>query len=593
MNIYNKYTAVSGLCINPAKTELLAINTAQELIQEIQDQTGISTVDILTLLGIKLANTLQGCINATYDHIDTKAIVRQIRITTKKAHMLHRRLLIQASLSPMYTHAFMALGSTEETNKKITDIIRTGMWTQMEGHASKNVRIQVAYKRIFAGYDMGGLNIAHPQQVNEGLMLNTLERLIRKDEEYDRNESNAPNITRILKGMLEYTECEDIQDAFKYGGRLVWAKMAGKISTLNKHIGNCMFAMARFHKKLEKRGTTWFTAPLWGHSNNNPITPLTKVDVEALRTAGIYNIGQLYDTGDGIMYDSHTAIRQKPAGIEQGIWNRATQVYTATKKEQKYRGGTHISEINITIVRKVGTLSHINRKLYKEALQEEIKAPPSYYTRQRDRLPLTSLTEYCQAYTNIMTNSNASTAAITFSFAVLNRTVWTAKKQALSGNAGGNRQEEEIDTGQCTLCGMIEDTAHILVNCNNYSYRAWERVNAIITTACRALDPENGRISLTFSNIMYHTNILSLPQIYKKQITAFLLEFKRDIYVRRTERCTGENGERRAGRIYTDQRINIHISIACDRVIQMTNYRGKTATLLEQMRLICQSDEDN
>jgi hypothetical protein len=122
-------------------------------------------------------------------------------------------------------------------------------------------------------------------------MLNTLERLIRKDEEYDRNESNAPNITRILKGMLEYTECEDIQDAFKYGGRLVWAKMAGKISTLNKHIGNCMFAMARFHKKLEKRGTTWFTAPLWGHSNNNPITPLTKVDVEALRTAGIYNIG--------------------------------------------------------------------------------------------------------------------------------------------------------------------------------------------------------------------------------------------------------------------------------------------------------------
>ncbi len=208
-------------------------------------------------------------------------------------------------------------------------------------------------------------------------------------------------------------------------------------------------------------------------------------------------------------------------------------------------------------------------------------------------MPLTSLTEYCQAYTNIMTSSNASTAAITFSFAVLNRTIWTAKKQALSGNAGGNRQEEDIDTGQCTLCGMIEDTAHIQVNCNNYSYRAWERVNAIITTACRVLDPENGRISLTFSNIMYHTNILSLPQTYKKQITAFLLELKRDIYVRRTEQCTGENGERHAGRIDTDQKINIHISTACDRVIQMTKYRGKTATLLEQMRQLCQGDEDN
>ncbi len=54
------------------------------------------------------------------------------------------------------------------------------------------------------------------------------------------------------------------------------------------------------------------------------------------------------------------------------------------------------------------------------------------------------LTDYCQAYSNIMTNSTASTTAITFSFAVLNRRVWTAKKQALSGNAGGNRQEEEL-----------------------------------------------------------------------------------------------------------------------------------------------------
>ncbi len=107
--------------------------------------------------------------------------------------MLHRRLLIQASLAPMYTLAFMALGSTAEVNKKISDMIRTGLWTQMEGQEAKDIRVQVAYKRIFAGYDMGGLNIAHPQQVNEGLMLNTLERLIRKDREYEGNENNAPN----------------------------------------------------------------------------------------------------------------------------------------------------------------------------------------------------------------------------------------------------------------------------------------------------------------------------------------------------------------------------------------------------------------
>jgi hypothetical protein len=112
-----------------------------------------------------------------------------------------------------------------------------------------------------------------------------------------------------------------------------------------------------------------------------------------------------------------------------------------------------------------------------------------------------------------MTNSTASTSAITFSFAVLNRTVWTAKKQSLSGNAGGNRQEEDLDTGNCILCGMPEETAHILVNCNNYSYRAWERASTIITLACRAIEPENGIINLTFSNIISHRHTVPSPDI--------------------------------------------------------------------------------
>ena len=56
----------------------------QDLMQEIQERTGISTVGTLTLLGIKLTDMLQGSIAATYDHIDTKAITRQIRISTKK-----------------------------------------------------------------------------------------------------------------------------------------------------------------------------------------------------------------------------------------------------------------------------------------------------------------------------------------------------------------------------------------------------------------------------------------------------------------------------------------------------------------------------
>jgi len=96
---------------------------------------------------------------------------------------------------------------------------------------------------------------------------------------------------------------------------------------------------------------------------------------------------------------------------------------------------------------------------------------------------------------------------------------------------------------QCAMC-----THTVLLNCIKNRYRLWKGLNSAITRACRELDPENGRVGLTLSNILYHiTQPLSncLPP-FKRQVTVLLLELKRDIHVLRTERCVREEG----GRIY-------------------------------------------
>ncbi len=41
----------------------------------------------------------------------------------------------------------------------------------------------------------------------------------------------------------------------------------------------------------------------------------------------------------------------------------------------------------------------------------------------------------------------------------------------------------------------------------------------------------------------------------------------------------------------TDQRIDIHISMACDRLLHIVIYKGKTATLLEQRKLVPIDDD--
>ena len=92
-------------------------------------------------------------------------------------------------------------------------------------------------------------------------------------------------------------------------------------------------------------------------------------------------------------------------------------------------------------------------------------------------------------------------------------------------------------------------------------------------------------IIITFSNIMYFTQVTGLPSAHAKYILASLIELKRDIYVRRTERCIdsdsegGHPGRVRRARIYMDQRLDMHISIACSRIGKIMALNSKERTL--------------
>jgi hypothetical protein len=274
-------------------------------------------------------------------------------------------------------------------------------------------------------------------------MLNTTERLTLKGQVHEHNAEAAPNIIRILQGLLQHANCTSIDAALRHGGPQVWRHIATRITDHNTYIGSCMFAMARFCTMLDYRQATWHTAPLWGHTANNLILPITEPEAVTLRQAGIYPIGQIYDEGDVVTVHSHMPLWTHPPGVEGGIWGKVAQIRHAMLRRQILREGVGISDTTRNIIRRTGTYSHLNRLLYKEQQAKEIKAPPSFFTRQQDRMPLPPIHAYYKAYENLMACTYTSTAATAFNFATLNRTVWTEKKQSLSGNAGGGGGEAE------------------------------------------------------------------------------------------------------------------------------------------------------
>ena len=174
---------------------------------------------------------------------------------------------------------------------------------------------------------MGGLNIAHPDQVNEGLMLNTLERIITQIKIHE-DPDKLPNIARVMHGIAQYREMPDLPLMFDNAGPTVWANMANRMYEHNVYLGGCFLAYAKFMRKLSHRPATWSTAGLWGQANVNPVLPVSEADMNILKNCGIRTVGQIYDNVDGTALHSHLPFKERPDAIPRDTWNRVQHIHS-------------------------------------------------------------------------------------------------------------------------------------------------------------------------------------------------------------------------------------------------------------------------
>jgi hypothetical protein len=178
-NTYNEYREVSGLNVNMKKSTALCINTAQELIREL-NQLGIQTPEQMRYLGVQLAKTMQLTVQKTMEHIEPKTIKRRILATTPPTDLLHRCTLINRALVPIYNHVFMTLPMSMENANEISTEIYSFLWTKQEAGITKQKRRLVAKDRISAGCEMGGLSVNTPAQMMDGMQQNLIQKIYRK-----------------------------------------------------------------------------------------------------------------------------------------------------------------------------------------------------------------------------------------------------------------------------------------------------------------------------------------------------------------------------------------------------------------------------
>ncbi len=286
--IYDRYTWVSGINIDVRKLSALCINSAPSLIQDLQ-HTGFTTPESMRHIGIEIARTIEDTICETTHKIDMKAVKRRILATTPSTDTLHRAILINSALVPLYNHVLMELLVTEAELNPLHKEILSFLWTRSNNLETIQKRRLEAAKRLSASFDKGGLQIQHPSETAEGLQLNQRQKCFKRI-----SAGNGSAFTRILEEMLRQKRHPDLTTHVNTLGPTEWIITGNRIMSKNRMVGMAFQSKAGYQTKLEDSPEDWHLSPIRGHSRVHKLFPFYPADLATLETHRITTVSQIF-----------------------------------------------------------------------------------------------------------------------------------------------------------------------------------------------------------------------------------------------------------------------------------------------------------
>jgi len=529
-SIYSDYTQTSGLKINFKKSSALCLNTSEEILQGIAD-TGIPIVNQTDCLGVILSTSMEETINKTMQKIEPKAITKRILATSHPSNMLHKSILLNIAVQPIYNHVFMALPVLNESVDKLFSEIFKFLWTKQHEQISIVKRRLVSKQRIFADFSMGGLGIHNPKEKIMGLQQNLLQKLLKNPER---------EMSTILERILQKIKRPNLEQHLQLFGFKQWEKTAAKLVTENLILSQAFSAMAQYVLKFEN-GPQWEHNAIYGHNKAAGLMEITYSNFRVLFEAGLTTISQIVEI------DQTTSRIQFPVKLNdrvQTILRPHPMIIFKLKKFLTLFPNT----LNIClpspntnifiIISKSKNISQNYRKACGIDLVKSIKIAPAYNTRIRDRVDLVSKELYIKAY-NVIRHKFLPLKTKENSFQILNRTLWSNNKAFKAGIS---------NTPACRFCGQTETMEHMIYKCENYAELQWELLAETITFLARKTNDEMPRLHVTVQNIIYNTEIQSISRYIKDTETRIMIamtihELRRKIYAFRTSTDDVLDGE--------------------------------------------------
>ena len=418
----------------------------------------------------------------------------------------------------------------------------------------------VAKKRLSASHEYGGLQIFFTKQLAYGLILNLLKRCQQNSGE------DGLLITKILEQEIFREMGVSMQEMLNLAGAQIWGALASKVGS-NTFIGQLSLAMAAFLKLQETNNSTWLAMPILGHTLSNPILRLNITEGIELARLGFTYVAQIFGRND-LTGKIDKKVDAEMLQVRQSIRNKCMTLRFRLSK----------LFLNIDSIPGESILKTLNRvrwsaafrNVYRDKLDSSMPGPPSYFSRIRDGIPVPELKKFMGGYKKLFKLQLFSKTLET-SFLTLNRQIWTNLKQHLS-----NGGDQEDDTAKCLLCDMVENTGHLLFECEGYSFKIWR----MLQEGLRFIEGEGIRPTIHGYNVLYNLEVTGLSLQKNDQLFYLIQEIKRDIIYRRYVRSTADVRIR----IFSGTRIVAHLLLTLKRTISQKTLGGSPVAYLVELQ---------
>jgi len=403
---------------------------------------------------------------------------------------------------------------------------------------------------------VGGMQIDSIESTAIGLAANTMRKIAIGESQCFMYE--------FYRDRIREETMVDTNEFLGHAGFHNWKALEEKVRKASPFLSFIAYSMASIHE-LNEKSENRIISPIAGSSSVSHEHRITVAESITLIHYGISTCASLFkkseitsnlDVSQDIVYAGDLIARH---GI---LVSKCKKLRASLASKQVHRTNTQIALVRLIVDTKP---SQLYRKMKRKHINDSIKAPPSYHTRRRDKYAVPPLDKYMQGYTRLI-SMNIPSKTKEISNNILNRQSWTNPKQNwVNRNRGLDMDGDGTSDDTCKLCGKIETTQHIILECEEYSEGLWESLEKAFAKVFQ----EN--IRLHCFNIMYNQPVGRVPSKFLDVVDAIIQESKRFILHKRYMRETNPN---LANIIYNERRIHAHIIIITNKVKSLRKYQG-------------------